>query len=320
MQKHESHAHAEHTHAEHHLHTPVENNSHVIITYILLAVVIVQGFFNFYLLTGNSLNLTTSTGIDALGVKKAILEFEYDKVWGKENYELVSKATLIQMKEQLPQIKQYIESNGWSTTNAANPANPTPTTEQVMDATQIQKVLSTAAIEGNKNANIVVIEYSDMECPFCVRQYSETKLQESLSKQYGDKVAFAFKNNKWVNHPGTEAKAVAALCAKKVWGSDAYAKFYHAIMDGTTQSTVFPVSSLAEIPKKIWLDAKKWQSCYDAKETAAEFAAETQEANGLGLWGTPGTLILNVKTGKYATVEWAYPYTNFAQKIDSLMN
>lgn len=55
-----------------------------------------------------------------------------------------------------------------------------------------------------------------MECPFCVRQYHQTKLEESLTKKYGDKIAFAFKNNRGVNHEGTEAKAIGALCAKKV--------------------------------------------------------------------------------------------------------
>jgi len=290
--------------------------SSALITYILLAIVIVQGFFNIYLLTGNSVTLPASTGIDALGVKKALLDLEYEKVGGKENYELVSKATLIQMQEQIPQIKQFIESQG-----GATPTTPTAENiDQTMDAAQIEKIVSGAAIEGNAQADIVAIEYSDMECPFCIRQYAETKLRESLVTQYGDKVAFAFKNNRGVNHSGTEAKAVGALCAKKVGGNEAYAKFYHAVMDGTTQSAVFPVANLGEAAKTAGVDIAKWQACYDAKETAAEFLAETQEANGLGLGGTPGTLILNVKTGKYTTVEGAYPLANFVQKIDSLMN
>ena len=91
-------------------------------------------------------------------------------------------------------------------------------------------------------------------------------------------------------------------------------------MDGTTQSAVFPVASLPDAAKKAGVDMTKWQTSFDKKETAAEFAAETLEANGLGLGGTPGTLILNVKTGKYATVEGAYPMTSFVEKINSVMN
>jgi protein-disulfide isomerase len=171
---------------------PPTTTSSALVTYILLAIVIVQGFFNIYLLTGNSVSLPASTGIDALGVKKALLELEYEKVGGKENYELVSKATLIQMQEQIPQIKQFIESQGGATPTLPVAEN----TNQTMDAAQIEKVVSSAALEGNAQADIIVIEYSDMECPFCVRQYAETKLRESLLAQYGDKVAFAFKNNR----------------------------------------------------------------------------------------------------------------------------
>jgi protein-disulfide isomerase len=65
-----------------------------------------------------------------------------------------------------------------------------------MSPEEIATILSGASIEGNKNADIVAIEYSDMECPFCIRQYSDTKLQPSLAAQYGDKVAFVFKNNR----------------------------------------------------------------------------------------------------------------------------
>jgi protein-disulfide isomerase len=68
--------------------------------------------------------------------------------------------------------------------------------DQTLDAAKIAPVISGAALEGSVSADIVVIEYSDMECPFCIKQYSDTKLQPSLQAKYGDKVAFAFKNNK----------------------------------------------------------------------------------------------------------------------------
>ena len=243
-----------------------------LITYILLAIVIVQGFLNLYLLMGNSISLPASITADTIGVKKALLELEYDKVGGKANYDLMSQATRLQMKEQIPQIEQYIKTQWGKTPDTTTPVQAE---NQVLDAAKVDAIMSGTALEGNSLAEIVVIEYSDMECPFCIRQYAETKLRESLVTQYGDKVVFAYKNNKWVNHPGTEAKAIGALCAKKVGGNTAY---------------------------------------------AAEFAAETLEANGLGLGGTPGTLILNVKTGKYATVEGAYPMTTFVEKINSVMN
>jgi len=113
-----------------------------IITYVLLAIVILQGFFNIYLLTGNSVTLPASTGIDALGVKKALLELEYEKVGGKENYDLISKATLIQMQEQIPQIREFVETSGGV---VAKPSNNDA--GRVLDADRIATILQGAAIE-----------------------------------------------------------------------------------------------------------------------------------------------------------------------------
>jgi len=282
-------------------------------TNILVIILIVLNVLGLYLLTGNSVALPTSISVDPVGIKKAILEIEYDKVGGKSNYDIISKATMIQMTEQIPQMEQYIKTQWGKVADTTTPTTPT-----IMSPEDIATILSGASIEGNKNADIIAIEYSDMECPFCIRQYSDTKLQPSLAAQYGDKVGFAFKNNRGVNHPGTEAKALGALCAKQVGGDKAYIGFYHAIMDGTTQNNLYAVDKLPEIAKNLKLDIKKWQSCVDTKATLAQFESETKEAQKYKLNGTPGTLLLNVKTGKYATVEGAYPMSEFTQKIISI--
>ena len=285
---------------------------------ILLGVLIVLNAFGLYLLMGNSFSVP-SISVDPVGIKKAMLELEYQKVGGKANYDIIAQATAIQMKEQIPQMEQYIKTKGGNTTTQGVTTNTaTPVAASTMSEADIAAVLTSAALEGNKKADIVAIEYSDMECPFCIRQFHDTKLQPSLAAQYGDKVAFAFKNNRGVNHPGTEAKALAALCAKQVGGDSAYIGFYHAIMDGTTQNNVYAVSKLPDIAKNLKLDLKKWQTCVDTKSTLAQFESESSEARKYNLNGTPGTLLLNVKTGKYATVEGAYPMSEFTQKIASI--
>ena len=87
----------------------------------------------------------------------------------------------------------------------------------------------------------------------------------------------------------------------------------------TNEGGVLDVTKLPEIAKLAGVDITKWQSCVDTKETMTRFGAQTAEAQKFGLGGTPGTLILNTKTGKYATIEGAYPYTAFTAKIDELM-
>jgi predicted DsbA family dithiol-disulfide isomerase len=67
--------------------------------------------------------------------------------------------------------------------------------------------------------------------------------------------------------------------------------------------TVLEVSKLADAAKAAGVSVTEWQTCVDKKETNDRFASETSEAQKYGLGGTPGTLIVNMKTGKYATVE-----------------
>ena len=127
------------------------------------------------------------------------------------------------------------------------------------------------------------------------------------------------KNNRGANHPGTEAKALGALCAKKLGGANAYTKFYTAVFDGSdTAGNVYPVANLPTLAQSLGLNVTAWQSCVDNKDTLAEFTAETAEAQSLGLAGTPGTLLVNRQTGQYVTVEGAYPYDTFTGAINAL--
>jgi protein-disulfide isomerase len=285
-------------------------------------VLIVLHIFGLFLLTGNSFSLPSSISVDPVGVKKALLEIEYSKVGGKANYDIMTQAQQISVNDpqnpsNIAAMKKYIAEAGKGN-QPTTPDTKTPETGAILSQADLATILSWATLEGNKSADIIAIEYSDMECPFCIKQYHDTKIQDSLKAQYWDKVAFVFKNNKWVNHPGTEAKALGALCAKKIGGDTAYTGFYHAVMDGTKQGSPFPVSGLVGIVKKLGLDATKWQSCVDNKDMTAVFAAETLEAQKYGMSGTPGTLLINVKTGKYSTVEGAYPFSAFVENIASI--
>jgi protein-disulfide isomerase len=292
-------------------------------TNILLIIVIVLNSLAIYFVTGNSITLP---GLSSIGIKESLLEIEYEKSGGRQNYELLTKAQLLSLNDpqnpsNIEAMRQYVDSFGSGGMPTGGPAPVVPTQTATLTGEALQAIIASSVIEGNKEADILVVEYSDMECPFCIRQYQETKLWPSLQTEYGDKVAFAFKSNRGVNHTGTEPKALAALCAKKVGGDEAYVKFYTAIMDGSNNSgLLYDVAKLPELAKAAWIDEAAWKACYDSKETLAQFTSETSEAQSFNLGGTPGTLILNVKTGEYATVEGAYPFTTFTQKINDLLN
>src|SRR3989344_9105082 len=71
--------------------------------------------------------------------------------------------------------------------NAAAPSAPSPTAP-------VNVELGNAPVKGDEDAPVTIIEFSDFQCPFCARFYSDTLGQ--IESQYVDtgKVKFAYKH------------------------------------------------------------------------------------------------------------------------------
>ena len=74
---------------------------------------------------------------------------------------------------------------------------------------------------GNQNAQVTLVEFSDYQCPFCARHFTQTESQ--LKKEYIDtgKVKFYYRDFPLPQiHPGAQKSAEAARCAgdqNKYW-------------------------------------------------------------------------------------------------------
>ena len=90
------------------------------------------------------------------------------------------------------------------------------------------------AVKGNKDAKIVMIEFSDYECPFCQRHFQE--VYPALSAKYIDtgEVKMVFKDLPLSFHdPIATQAAVAANCAREQGGDEGYYKFHDAYFTST---------------------------------------------------------------------------------------
>lgn len=174
-------------------------------------------------------------------------------------------------------------------------------------------------IEGNTKAKITLVEYSDLECPFCIRQRHD-KVMKDLRKEYGDSINVIFKPVNFVRHPGADEKGMASLCVARLGGTQKYSKYYGAIMDESDlQGSVYPVSGLSKLAKNIGVDQTKFDACMVGKTTETLYNAYTTEAFSLSLKGTPTTIIINNETLEYDIVEGAYPIDTFKKVIDRLL-
>lgn len=183
---------------------------------------------------------------------------------------------------------------------------------------EITTIMSGASVEWSSWATITLVEYSDMECPFCVRLHNDIQLWNKIRAKYGNTVNYVFKNNRWVNHSGTERKALSALCIKKLAWDHAYIKFYDEVL-GLSSRSLYPSTRIPAFLRKQKIPIPKFNLCIKDPAILKQFESETKEAEKYHLWGTPGVIIINNKTLKYDIVEWAYPIEYFIETVDSLL-
>ena len=282
------------------------------------------------------LSIASSIGSGYYFSKKTFdsyLALEYAKTGGKDNYDLLAKAQQMQLAQQIPQIKEFVNKGATTPTAAATTdttAKPADTTTPATtDTTSTSKKLSqdeiatiekTAYLEGGKDATITMIEYSDLECPFCIRQYKDGTIQSTLEK-YKGKVNYAYKTFRGVPHENSETEANALLCAGDLGGSEAYVSYYNKIFERSNggNGTGFSKDNLVPLAKELGLDGKKIQACMDSKKNITRYDAETAEGQKLGVQGTPGTVIINNQTGEYELIAGAYPTSEFDRVITKLL-
>lgn len=75
-------------------------------------------------------------------------------------------------------------------------------------------------IIGSIDAPIIIVEYSDLECPYCKR-FGGT-MKEIVAESNGG-VAWVYRH--WVVHPGALPKAGASECVAQIKGEDAFWKY-----------------------------------------------------------------------------------------------
>ncbi len=178
-------------------------------------------------------------------------------------------------------------------------------------------------VYGKKNSDVVVIEYSDTECPYCVSLHPTIK---QIQATYKDKIAFVYRHFPLTQiHPHAFDEGRAISCAGKVGGDTAYYAYLNNLFDykNDNKTTQLPANGTAMIAQKTNLDAKAFSACMSSMETAATVNAHQQDGATAGVQGTPATFILSKTRKGYeivAAIDGAQPAPVFMAAIEEALN
>jgi protein-disulfide isomerase len=165
---------------------------------------------------------------------------------------------------------------------------------------------------GNKDAKVIVYEFSDFQCPYCERFFSASLPQ--IKQNYIDtgKILFVFKDFPLTQlHPGAMPAAIYAKCAND---QGKWIDFHDAVFknQGALQQGQAGLDSLAT---QAGLDATALAKCASDPSSQKEVEDDINTGVAIGVTGTPSFFIGSESKG-FVNVVGAQPYDVLKQAID----
>lgn len=194
-------------------------------------------------------------------------------------------------------------------TGAAPTPTPTPTPTPSAD-TRIKASVDDDAVMGSASAKVTIIEFSDYQCPYCGRFYSQTLPQIEDNYIKTGKVKLVFRDFPLSFHENAQKAAEAAEC------SGEQGKYYEMHNKLYANQGALAVDNLKQYAKDLGLDTAKFNDCLDTGKMAAETAKDFKDGQAYGISGTPSFLIGNDKNG-YTKLVGAQPYDSFKTVLDA---
>jgi len=152
-------------------------------------------------------------------------------------------------------------------------------------------------VRGNPNAKVVIVNYDDLQCPFCSRMH--TTLMQEILPEYGDRIKIVYKDfplsmHPWAIHSANNANCLAAENGAAFWEFADYVHANQKAISGSqdVQKSKAELDRIAlDTGKKHDADMARLQACIkDQRDTVLK--ASMAEGEALGLNATP-TMFIN---------------------------
>jgi protein-disulfide isomerase len=165
-------------------------------------------------------------------------------------------------------------------------------------------VMDDDAVKGDPNAPVIMVEFSDFECPFCTRFYTQTL--PAITEQYIDtgKVKFVYRDFPLNFHPNAQKAGEAAECADD---QDKFWEMHDILFENGVAGGSDTFKGYAA---DLGLDTDAFDECLDSGKYADEVQKDLADGSALGVSGTPAFFINGV------FISGAQPFEVFQQVIE----
>lgn len=183
---------------------------------------------------------------------------------------------------------------------AGNPEAAAPQQPAVVDVSADDD-----PVKGDKKAPVTIIEFSDYQCPYCARFYTDTlpKLEETYIKT--GKAKLIMRDFPLSFHQFAQKASEAAECADD---QGKYWEYHNKLFDN---QQALDIASLKKYAKDLSLDTAKFDSCLDTGKYTAEVQKDFQDGQKAGVSGTPSFFVNGNR------IVGAQPFPAFEQIIEA---
>lgn len=156
--------------------------------------------------------------------------------------------------------------------------------------------------KGPKDAPVLLVEFSDYQCPFCGRSRpTVNKILETYPKD----VQYVLKDFPLSFHKDSQKAHEAAHCAGE------QGKYWEMSKNLFENQRALDVESLKKYAKNLSLDTKKFNECLDSGKHVKTVAKGLEEGRQAGVNGTPAFFVNGIM------ISGARPFEDFKEIIDS---
>jgi protein-disulfide isomerase len=171
-------------------------------------------------------------------------------------------------------------------------------------------------VRGDRNAEVIVIEYSDSDCEYC--QMFHGVMQQAL-KDYDGKLAWVYRFYPLTRHPNAYAESIALSCVAELGSNDVFWSYLDKVMNITLDPGATSDKTLTSLAVQSGINTTMFTKCLKNTSIATDLDAQIAEAQSIGARGTPFSVAVNQKTGEQVVIPGAMPLENLKQVIDSLL-